>query len=427
MSHQSSPPTSRPLFFSSEMGFSNGFVYQNQVLQSNVGNISGESSNNCGTSLESLVKDYQGPFYVYNCKHIEARVELLQKALPQVSIHFAVKSNHNKEVLSVMSKKNVGVDVVSGGELKHAIQSGIPASKAVFSGVGKTREEIRFALKSGVFQINVESTQELERILVLAKEMNFVAPVALRVNPNVDVATHPYISTGLLENKFGIELEQLPVFAQIIKENPNNLNFVALSMHLGSQMTELGGFQQGLKCLVENFIELQKKFSSLKRLDIDGVLVIFYDQERPEEEKKLLAEYAQIVNKETSGVNCSLMSEPGRWLVAHSGVLISQVQYIKKSGSKKFVILDSGMNHLIRPTLYEGFHRIAPLRIYSDRQEQLYDIVGPICESSDFFAKDRKIMECRQDDFVAIFDVGAYGFSMASEYNLQTLPREICV
>lgn len=375
--------------------------------------------------LVSLCANYMRPIYVYDLDFIAQRYQALSKALHGVRLFYAMKANPNFEVLQKFKSLGAGADVVSLGEIKRALESGFTPGDIVYSGVGKTRHEISEALRLGIYQINVESLPELERIGTLAKTMGMKASVALRLNPDIDIKTHPYIATGLKDNKFGMELSLIPALTRCLKSYPESLELVGVSLHLGSQMLEFSGYQEALNRLKAVYIGLQKDFSTLKRFDFGGGLGIFYDRLDLELEQSLLNDYSKITLETLGDLQCELQSEPGRWLVGHAGVLISEVQYVKETSAKKFVILDAGMNHLIRPTLYEADHLILPL--IKKEGSIKTDIVGPICESSDFFAKDRTLTAVGQGDFVAIMDTGAYGYSMSSVYNLQELPLEICI
>ncbi|MGE5084891.1 MAG: diaminopimelate decarboxylase [Bacillota bacterium] len=377
-------------------------------------------------NLNDLCANYVRPIYVYDLGLVRTRFEAMAKALAGVRLYYAVKANPNAQVLNCLKKAGAGADVVSLGEIKRALESGFSPEDVVYSGVGKTRHEITEALKLGVFQINVESLPELERIGEIAKSLGTKAAVALRLNPDVSIKTHPYIATGLRDNKFGMELLMLPELVACLKKHTESLELVGVSLHLGSQMLEFTGYQEALVKLKSVYVELKKEFPTLRRFDFGGGLGIHYDHWDLQEEKELLQQYAKITLDILGDLKCEMQSEPGRWLVAHAGLLITQVQYVKKTSFKKFVIVDAGMNHLIRPSLYEAEHRILPLQRKS-LEENICDVVGPICESSDFFLKDYKMPVVQEGDFLAILDGGAYGYSMASNYNLQDLPLEVCI
>lgn len=377
--------------------------------------------------LKQLTANYMRPIYVYDLDFIRARFAAMEKALKGVRIFYAMKANSNPEVLRCLQQAGAGAgaDVVSLGEIKRALENGFSAKDIVYSGVGKTSHEITEALKLEINQINVESLPELIRIGQIAETLGKRAAVALRLNPDIDINTHPYIATGLRDNKFGMELSLLPELIECLGKYSKSIELVGVSLHLGSQMLEFEGYKEALRKLKSAYISLQKEFPSLRKFDFGGGLGIFYDRFDLAKEELLLQEYAEITLSSLKELHCELQSEPGRWLVGHAGALITQVQYIKTTSQKKFVIVDAGMNHLIRPSLYEADHLIMPLEKKS--REGLVDIVGPICESSDFFAKDRIMGEVQEGDFLVVMDSGAYGYSMASVYNLQELPLEICI
>jgi diaminopimelate decarboxylase len=378
-------------------------------------------------NFNEIIKKYNKPTYIYDLSFVASRVGLMKKALGNAKIFYAMKANSNRQVLETILNCGCGVDVVSDGEIHRALEVGFTAKQIVFSGVGKTKREIEFAIRAGIYQINVESLPELLRISSIANSLGVKVDVALRLNPNIDIKTHPYIATGLHENKFGMEMSQLRDIRSILISNSQNVNLVGLSLHLGSQMLEFSGFRDALKILKNIFIELRAEFPGLERFDIGGGLGIIYDKANLEIESEMLNEYSKIVMQELQGLEIEIQTEPGRWLVAHAGVLLSQVQYVKKTRYKTFLVLDTGMNHLIRPALYQAFHEIIPVLEKPTEVRVKYDIVGPICESADFFAKDRLLPEMFQDDFVVILDAGAYGFSMANSYNLQDMADEICI
>lgn len=375
--------------------------------------------------LLPLVSNYMRPIYVYDLDFIGQRYRAMATALKSVRLYYAMKANSNPGVLQILRSLGAGADVVSLGEIKRALEAGFQPLDIVYSGVGKTRHEISEALKLGILQINVESLPELERIGKIARELGKKAQVALRLNPDVDIKTHPYIATGLKDNKFGMELSLIPALTEVLKTYADVIELAGVSLHLGSQMLEFSGYQEALQKLKHVYLDLKKEFPTLRRFDFGGGLGIFYDRADLELEHSLLKEYAKITLDTLGDLQCELQSEPGRWLVAHCGALLTQVQYLKETSAKTFVIVDAGMNHLIRPSLYEASHRIEPLKRNSEAM--VVDIVGPICESSDFFAKERSLPKVQEGDFLAILDSGAYGYSMASVYNLQELPLEICI
>lgn len=380
--------------------------------------------------LAKVVENYQGPVFFYNLNFIRSRAVKMKKALNGVKLFYALKANTHCQILNIFKEQGLGIDVVSGGEIKHAIASGYDYSSLVYSGVGKTKLELELAIVNNIYQINVESIPELQRIAEIAKKLNTKANVAFRINPDISIKSHPYIATGLKDNKFGIDTNQLSDVINIAKNYRQWLSVKGLSLHLGSQMMEFGSLKDSLAKLKPLFLELRSLFPECHRFDFGGGLGIFYDKQDLRMEESLLNNYAQVVFSELNELKSTvpdleIQSEPGRWLVGHGGVLICQVQYVKKTPHKEFVILDSGMNHLLRPSLYEAHHGIHALRRSGKNPETIYDIVGPICESSDFFGKDRSMSSVVQDDFVVIRDCGAYGASMSSDYNLQTRALEL--
>lgn len=373
--------------------------------------------------LAEEVRNYDGPFYLYDLEEIRRRVRRLSAAVPGAKIYFAMKANSHPEILKMMATEGAGADVVSGGEISRALECGFTPRQIIFSGVGKTESEIRQALMLGLEQINVESLPELERIARIARSENKSTRVAFRVNPDVDVNTHPYIATGLAENKFGLEMSMLPRVHEILAEFRDTLVPVGVSLHLGSQMMEFSGLREGLQRLSKVFVDFRSRYETCQTLDAGGGLGINYENENPEEEERNLIDYASVILSETKNLGANLQLEPGRWLVARAGVLVAQVQYIKETSARTFVILDTGMNHLIRPALYQATHRILPVQRRAGPSRKV-DIVGPICESADFLAKQQELPPVHEGDFVAIADAGAYGFTMANTYNLQRLPNE---
>lgn len=375
-------------------------------------------------SLKSLTQNYQKPVYVYDLDIVKERFQLLQNALPGVQVYYAMKANFHPEVLRTLHGLGCGADVVSGGEVRHAQAAGFKPSEMIYSGVGKTHTEIRQALEIDIRQINVESVPELRRIAKIAHEMGKKARVVFRLNPDVSIETHSYIATGLHNNKFGMALTDLPELKEILHAHAAHLDFRGVSLHLGSQMHNLSGFKDALALLRPVYEELQKEFPSVDTFDVGGGLGIFYEKQDLEAEEKLLTEYAAIVFDVLRGLNAKIQTEPGRWLVAHAGVLLTQVQYVKQTSMKNFVIVDTGMHHLLRPALYGAHHRIWPLQERAGATKK-YDVVGPICESGDFLASDRELPVLNEGDFLIIADAGAYGFVMRTDYNLQEPPAEV--
>lgn len=379
-------------------------------------------------NLASLTAADGGPFYVYDLDGLLARFKALREAFARpVSIHFAVKANNHPEILRALARAGAGADVVSEGEIRHSLECGFPGDKIVFSGVGKTKKEIRFALKAGVKQINVESVPELIRVADIARELKVKAPVALRMNPDVDANTHPYIRTGFRENKFGLDFAEMDALLGVLHNNSSVLELRGLTLHIGSQIREIAPFREAIEKTLRLHDVLTQKGFQLKTFDIGGGLGIDYHSADIAADLKLLQDYAATVNELTQGRDFEVLCEPGRFLVARFGALIGQVQYIKETPYKTFAILDTGMHHLMRPALYEAYHRILPLS-QSTGDERLFDVVGPICESADVIGHERLLPAgLKEGDFLAIMDAGAYGAVMASTYNMRELPRQIVV
>ena len=373
--------------------------------------------------LARWTANYYRPIYIYDRTILRERVRKMQKALPGVKMYYAMKANSNREILKCLREEGCGADLVSGGEATRALESGFTADQMIYSGVGKTKREIREALIMGIGQINVESLPELLRIAEIAKDLKKQAKVSLRLNPDVDIQTHKYIATGLKDNKFGMELSLLPELIQVFKKYPKELELQGISLHLGSMMKELSGFQEALKKLIPVYQELKKEFASVRCFDFGGGLGIIYETQELEKEEALLQQYAEIALGTLKGLGAELQCEPGRWLVAHSGVLLTEIQYIKKTSHKNFVVVDTGMHHLLRPALYSAFHKVWALKDSPTKIKA--DIVGPICESADFLGHDRELAKVEAGDFLVIADAGAYGYSMANTYNLQELPVEV--
>lgn len=375
-------------------------------------------------ALSQLTKNYQGPTFFYHLGFVRMRAQQMQSALKGVKLYYAIKANTHPDILNVFKKNGIGVDVVSGGEIEHAVKCGFSYQNLVYSGVGKTRAELELAIKNDIYQINVESIPELNRVAEIAKVLNKKASVVFRINPDISIQSHPYIATGLKDNKFGIDTGQLDEVISTARSHSSSLSVKGISLHLGSQMMEFTSLKDSLAKLKPIFLKLRSEFPECHRFDFGGGLGIYYEEQSLHKETSLLQSYADVVFSELDILkktipDLEIQSEPGRWLVGHCGVLITQVQYVKKTPHKEFVILDSGMNHLIRPSLYEAYHGIQKLNRKTSELEKSYDVVGPICESADFVGKNRRLPEVNADDFLVIRDCGAYAASMSSDYNLQ--------
>jgi diaminopimelate decarboxylase len=373
--------------------------------------------------LRVLAEKYGTPLYVYSQGTLERHVESYHRAFkgfPHV-ICFAVKANSNLAVLSALGKKGAGADVVSGGELYRALRAGIPASKIVYAGVGKTEDEIRYALKSKIMTFNIESGQELEEINRVAGRMRMKAPIALRINPDIDPLTHPYISTGLKKYKFGIPMEEALEYFRLAHKM-KNVDVVGIHKHIGSQITEVTPFVDALNRILTLVDELREHGLDIRFLDMGGGLGIPYNNEPAAPPRELARRVLPLLK----GRKLTLVLEPGRSISGNAGILLSRVLYLKKGPDKEFVIVDAGMNDLMRPTLYDAYHEILPVR---KRRvgKILADVVGPICESGDFLAKERTIQRVERGDLIAVMSAGAYGFTMSSNYNSRPRAAEVMV
>ncbi|QAX81412.1 diaminopimelate decarboxylase [Candidatus Pseudomonas adelgestsugas] len=375
-----------------------------------------------GVALSTLAERFGTPTYVYSRAHIEAQYYSFTDPLEGVSymVCYAVKANSNLSILNILARLGAGFDIVSRGELERVLAAGGKPNKIVFSGVGKSREDMRYALEVGVYCFNIESKDELKRLQVVAAEMGVCAPISLRVNPDVDAKTHPYISTGLKKNKFGIAItdaEDLYIHATQLA----NLEVLGINCHIGSQLTTLLPFLDAFDRLLILTDRLSKCNIYLKHIDFGGGLGVRYHNEKPPQ----ITEYIQAVRKRTKGRGLTLIFEPGRYIVANASVLLTQVEYLKHTKHKNFAIVDAAMNDLIRPALYEAWMDVTAVtpRVGVSRT---YDIVGPICETGDFLAKDRKLV-MEEGDLLAIHSTGAYGFAMSSNYNTRGRAAEVMV
>lgn len=376
--------------------------------------------------IERRLKTHDTPFYIYDLDSVAQRIRKLRSGLKlkKTAIHYAMKANSHCEILKLFKKNQCGVDVVSFGELKYALKIGFRPDQIIFSGVGKSKLELTLAIQKKIKQINVESLQELERIITIAKELGKKADIGLRINPNINAKTHPYITTGIRRNKFGINIKDLAKIKKALIENSECLRLKGLSFHIGSQITHMGAFSEAFSHIKELYKKMRAEGFLIERIDLGGGLGIDYHHDGTKDFERI-KQYSKLINDSFKDLDVEVMLEPGRILVARSGILITEVQYIKNNGNINFAIVDTGMHHLIRPALYQAYHRIEPL-IPNDGKKIKYNIVGPICESSDFLALDRVMPTLHQGDILCIMDCGAYGYSMASNYNLQKLPKEFC-
>jgi diaminopimelate decarboxylase len=364
------------------------------------------------------------PFYVYSAATLRRHVRVMRDAFSGINtlLAYAMKANSNQAVLKLIAKEGAGADVVSGGELERAIAAGIPPNKIVFSGVGKTFAEMRRALELGIHCFNLESEPELERLSDVAVSMGVMAPVSVRINPDVDAGTHAKISTGKAENKFGIPFARAREVYARIAALPG-VRAVGVDMHIGSQITNMGPFDNAFALLAELIRDLRAAGHDIRHADVGGGLGIPYhlDELAPPDPMA----YAAIVKKHIAPLGIGLVLEPGRLIVGNAGILVTRVEYVKE-GAKTFVIVDAAMNDLIRPTLYEAHHDIQPV-VHSNLPQITADIVGPVCETGDFIAQDRKMEGVKEGDLLAVMSAGAYGAVMASTYNSRALIPEVLV
>ncbi|RMP20038.1 Diaminopimelate decarboxylase [Pseudomonas amygdali pv. lachrymans] len=375
-----------------------------------------------GVALSAIAERFGTPTYVYSRAHIEAQYRAYADALSGMPhmVCFAVKANSNLGVLNVLARLGAGFDIVSRGELERVLAAGGKAEKIVFSGVGKTREDMRRALEVGVHCFNVESTDELERLQEVAAELDVRAPISLRVNPDVDAGTHPYISTGLKENKFGIAIADAEDVYIRASQLPN-LEVIGVDCHIGSQLTTLEPFIDALDRLLDLVDRLGDCGIHLHHIDLGGGLGVRYRDEEP----PLAADYIKAVRERLAGRDLGLLFEPGRFIVANAGALLTRVEYLKHTEHKDFAIVDAAMNDLIRPALYQAWMDVTAVRP-RDSEPRAYDIVGPICETGDFLAKGRELA-LAEGDLLAVHSDGAYGFVMSSNYNTRGRAAEVLV
>ncbi len=374
--------------------------------------------------LTALAAEVGTPFYVYSAATLRRHMRVMREAFEGVPtlLAYAMKANSNQAVLKLLANEGAGADVVSGGELERAIAAGIPPDKIVFSGVGKTVAEMRRGLELSIQCFNVESEPELERLNDIAASMGAVAPVSVRVNPDVDAGTHAKISTGKKGDKFGIPYARAHQVYERIRDS-GALKAVGVDMHIGSQITDMRPFDNAFALLAELVHDLRAQGHDIRHVDVGGGLGIPYhhDEAAPPEPKA----YAAVVKRHIEKLGCGLILEPGRLIVGNAGILVTRVEYVKAT-EKTFIIVDAAMNDLIRPTLYDAHHDIVPV-VSSNLPQVVADIVGPVCESGDFLAKDRRIEGVKEGDFLAIMTAGAYGAVMSSTYNSRPLIPEVLV
>lgn len=376
-----------------------------------------------GVALSKIAEKVGTPSYVYSLSAFEERFKEIDKAYKSVPhlVAYSLKANGNLSVVSALAKRGCGADVVSGGELFKARKAGVPANKIIFAGVGKTDAEIEYALKEGIRYFNVESIPEIEAINAVAERLRKVAPIAIRFNPDVDPHTHHYITTGKKETKFGVYLGDVDKVVKVVRRCAS-VHWTGVHAHIGSQMTQTAPVGRAAKVVEQLVARLRREGFPIHTVNLGGGYGIDYKGENPPK----ASQYASLVLPVIKRLKATLVLEPGRFISGNSGVLLTRLTYVKQSGSKTFYIVDAGMGELIRPSLYEAYHRIAPVK-GSQKPKQAVDVVGPICESGDFFAKGRKLPLMRRGDLMVIFSAGAYGSVMGSTYNARPLPPEVVV
>jgi len=376
-------------------------------------------------AITRIAEEVGTPFYLYSTARLVENYRSFAGAFAdqRAAVHFALKANSNLTVVRTLAELGAGADVVSAGEMERALVAGVPADRIVFSGVGKTEVEMRAALAAGIHQFNVESVPELHTLSAVASSMGLVAPIALRVNPDVDAKTHAKIATGKKENKFGIDWDDARAVYALAASLPG-LKPVGIAVHIGSQLTDLEPFRTAFHRVTDLLHQLREDGLTIDRLDLGGGLGVRYREETPPP----ASDYAAMVRAVTGNLACSLALEPGRALVADAGLLVTRVVRVKRGRSRRFVIVDAAMNDLIRPTLYEAWHPIFPIEEpVSGVPTSLADVVGPVCESGDFFALQRDLPAIGEGELVAIGMAGAYGAVMSSTYNTRPLVPEVQV
>ena len=375
-------------------------------------------------SLQHIVEQVGTPCYIYSHRTLIRHFHAFDDAFKDTphTVAYAMKANSNIGILRLLAKEGSGADIVSGGELFRALKAGVPSNKIVFAGVGKSSEEIQYALESDILMFNVESPEELQRINEVAQTIGVQARVALRINPNIDPQTHPYISTGLKKSKFGIASDQALKEFELASQL-SHIDIVGVHCHIGSQLTQVTPFVDAIKKVVSLIQTLQSQGVGIRYMNIGGGLGITYSDETPPHPRDLAAAISSLLQT----ASCQIIMEPGRSIVGNAGILVTKVLYNKEGADKQFVIVDAAMNDLLRPSLYEAHHDIQPVLKNESAPVNTVDVVGPICESGDFLAKDRKMSQPKPGDLLAVMSAGAYGFTMASNYNSRPKTPEVLV
>jgi len=375
-------------------------------------------------NVKDLVKEFETPLYIYSKNHFINQYKEFENAFKGIDhkIFYAMKANFNLSVINTFVKLGSGVDANSEGELYRALKTGVDPSKVILTSVGKTKNEIKLGLEKNVLMIKAESEEEIELINKIAGEMNKTARVAIRVNPDVDAKTHPYISTGLSSNKFGVDTKTaLSIYER--RKDFSNIEFTGIDMHIGSQITSIDPFVEAVEKLSELYFEIEKDGLKLKHFDVGGGIGVSYNSEKTFS----INDFAERTIPLFKKLDCEIIFEPGRFLTANGGILITEVLYNKKNGDKNFVIIDAAMNDLLRPSIYQAYHHIQPINKFGNRNEMVADVVGPICETGDYFARDRKITQSKAGELLAVMSAGAYGMVMSFNYNGRRRAPEILV
>ncbi len=371
---------------------------------------------------KALVEKYDTPLYMYDFDYIENRYTRLKEAFAgkKSLINYAVKANSNLSVIQHLAKLGAGADCVSIGEVRRALDAGVDKYKIIFSGVGKRDDEIEEALERDILMLNLESEAEMKRVEMVAKKLGKEARISIRVNPNIDPQTHPYISTGLHENKFGVEIDMAKRM-YIYANKSEHLNPIGIHFHIGSQLTNLDPIKESAMIVADLVRSLKAIKIDIKFFDVGGGIGVVYDDETPIVEQA----YVDAIAEATKGLDLTLACEPGRYMVANAGAFFTRVLYEKNNGGKRFVIVDGGMNDLIRPSLYNAYHRIEAPGVEGEKTPA--DVVGPVCESGDFFGKNVPLPSLQHNDILVVHSAGAYGFTMASNYNTRPKPAEVAL
>lgn len=381
-----------------------------------------KQDNKMNLDFKTLVQKYGTPLYTYDFDYIKNRYETLKEAFSgrKSLISYAVKANSNLSVIAHLAKLGAGADCVSIGEVKRALAAGVDKYKIIFSGVGKRDDEIKAALEYDILLLNLESEAEMKRVEMIAKELGKEARISIRVNPNIDPQTHPYISTGLHENKFGVEIDMAKRM-YIYAKKSSFLNPVGIHFHIGSQLTNLDPIRESCNIVADLVRSLNAIGIEIKFFDVGGGIGVVYDDEKTISP----TEYTQAIFEATKGLDVTLLCEPGRYMVANAGAFFTKVLYEKQNGHKRFVVIDGAMNDLIRPSLYNAFHKIEAVGVEGEKTNA--DVVGPVCESGDFLGKNVPLPPLKHDDLLIVHSAGAYGFTMASNYNTRNKCAEVAI